>query len=414
MKRRVVITGMGVITPIGMSVDEFWKSCLEGKSGTGPLTQLDPNLFSCKVAAEVNDFDPAEWLPPKERKKNDRFVQFALAAAKMAVEDSGIDFSQEDPNVCGVYIGSGIGGLHTIEEQHRVLMDRGPSRVSPFLIPMLIVNMASGKVSIAHNLKGPNSCVATACATGTHATGDAFKIIQRGEADVMVAGGSEACITALGYGGFAALKALSGKSDSPESASRPFDASRDGFVMGEGCGILVLEELEHAKKRGARIYAEVVGYGMTSDANHITAPDPNGEGATQCMLRAMKDAGVEPEEVDYINAHGTGTPLNDKIETIAMKRALGEENARKVSISSTKSMTGHLLGAAGGVEAVAVCKAIQEGIIPPTINLHNPDPECDLDYTPNVPKKREVNVALSNSLGFGGHNATLCFKAYKD
>ncbi len=409
MNRRVVVTGVGVISPIGNSIESFWSSLKAGRSGTCPLTQVNPDNFPSKVAAEVSDFDPADWLSPKERRKNDRFVQFAIAASDQAVKDSGIDFSKEDPTQCGVFIGSGIGGLHTIEEQHKVLMEKGPERLSPFLIPMLIVNMASGKVSIQHNLKGPNSCVATACATGTHATGDAFKIIQRGEADVMVAGGSEACITSLGFGGFAAMKALSTKNDTPESSSRPFDATRDGFVMGEGCGILVCEELEHAKKRGARIYAEILGYGMTSDANHITAPDPEGTGAANCMLRSMKDAGVSPDKIDYINAHGTGTPLNDKIETIAMKKAIGEPHIRKVSISSTKSMTGHLLGAAGGVEAIVLCKTIQEGIIAPTINLHNPDPDCDLDYTPNVAKERKVDFALSNSLGFGGHNATLCF-----
>lgn len=414
MKRRVVVTGVGVISPVGNNVDEFWSSLIHGKSGTTILTQINPEKFPSKVAAEVKNFDPAQWLVPKERKKTDRFVQFAIAAASMAVKDSHIDFSKEDRNHCGVFIGSGIGGLHTIEEQHHVLIEKGPDRVSPFFIPMLIVNMAAGKVSINYNLKGPNSCVATACATGSHATGDAFKIIQHGEADVMVAGGSEACITPLGFGGFCALKALSCLNDTPESSSRPFDATRDGFVMGEGCGILILEELEHAKKRGAKIYAELVGYGMTSDASHITAPDPHGDGAAQCMIRAMKDAEVKPEEINYINAHGTGTPMNDRVETIAIKKALGLAVAKKVPVSSTKSMTGHLLGAAGSIEAIVCCKVIQEGIIPPTINLHHPDPECDLDYVPNQARQAKVNIALSNSLGFGGHNATLCFRAYKE
>ena len=414
MKRRVVVTGVGVISPVGCSNDEFWNSLIHGKSGTGRLTQVDPERFPSKVAAEVKNFDPAEWMSAKEKKKNDRFVQFALAAASLAVKDSKIDFTQEDTQMCGVFIGSGIGGLHTIEEQHQIFIDKGPDRISPFFIPMLIVNMASGKVSITYNLKGPNSCVATACATGAHASGDAFKIIQRGEADVMIAGGSEACITPLGFGGFAALKALSCLNDTPESASRPFDATRDGFVMGEGCGILVLEEVEHARKRGAHIYAEIVGYGMTSDTNHITAPDPKGAGASQCMIRAMKDAGIRPEEVDYINAHGTATPMNDRVETIAIKGAFGEALAKKIPVSSTKSMTGHLLGAAGSIEAIVCCKVIQEGIIPPTINLHHPDPECDLDYVPNQARAKKVSIALSNSLGFGGHNATLCIRAFRD
>ncbi len=414
MKRRVVVTGVGVISPVGNTVEEFWNSLTHGKSGTGRVTQVDPQKFPSKVAAEVKNFDPSAWMNPKERKKTDRFVQFALAASDMAVKDSKIDFSKEDSAMCGVFIGSGIGGLHTIEEQHQVMLDKGPDRISPFFIPMLIVNMASGKVSIQFGLKGPNSCVATACATGAHACGDAFKIIQRGEADVMIAGGSEACITPLGFGGFAALKALSCLNDTPESASRPFDSTRDGFVMGEGCGILILEELEHAKKRGAKIYAEIVGYGMTSDASHITAPDPKGEGGTQSMIRAMKDAGIKPSEVQYINAHGTATPMNDRVETLAIKGALGGDIAKKVPVSSTKSMTGHLLGAAGSIEAIVCCKVIQDGIIPPTINLHQPDPECDLDYVPNQARKANIDVCLTNSLGFGGHNATLCIRKYRE
>jgi len=414
MKRRVVVTGLGVISPVGNTTNEFWDSLIHGRSGTGTVTQVNPEKFPSKVAAEVKNFDPAQWLPPKERKKTDRFVQFALAASEMAVKDSRIDFSKEDPHSCGVFIGSGIGGLHTIEEQHQIMMEKGPDRISPFFIPMLIVNMASGKVSIQYNLKGPNSCVATACATGAHATGDAYKIIQRGEAEIMVAGGSEACITPLGFGGFSALKALSCLNDTPESSSRPFDLTRDGFVMGEGCGVLILEELEHAKKRRATIYAEIAGYGMTADASHITAPDPKGDGAAQCMMRAMKDAGIKPEQINYINAHGTATPMNDRVETLAIKKALGDSIAKKIPVSSTKSMTGHLLGAAGSIEAIVCCKVIQEGIIPPTINLHQPDPECDLDYVPNQARKQKVEVALTNSLGFGGHNATLCIKAFKE
>ncbi|MBI4971351.1 MAG: beta-ketoacyl-ACP synthase II [Candidatus Omnitrophica bacterium] len=414
MKRRVVVTGIGVISPVGNTTNEFWDSLIHGRSGTGRVTQVDPDKFPSKVAAEVKNFDPSMWMSPKEKKKTDRFVQFALAASEMAVKDSKIDFSKEDPQVCGVFIGSGIGGLHTIEEQHQVMLEKGPDRISPFFIPMLIVNMASGKVSIQFGLKGPNSCVATACATGAHASGDAYKIIQRGEADVMIAGGSEACITPLGFGGFAALKALSCLNDTPESASRPFDATRDGFVMGEGCGIMVLEELEHAKKRGAHIYAEIVGYGMTSDASHITAPDPKGEGGTQCMIRAMRDAGVKPEQVNYINAHGTATPMNDRVETLAIKGAFGDALARKVQISSTKSMTGHLLGAAGSIETIVCCKVIETGIIPPTINLHHPDPDCDLDYVPNQARQAKVDICLTNSLGFGGHNATLCVRKFKE
>lgn len=413
MKRRVVISGAGVVTPVGNNVNDFWQSLVQGKSGTGILTQLDPEKYPSKVSAEVKDFDPTQYIPSKEIKKTDRFTQFAIACSEMAIRDSGIDSDKEDPYKIGVYIGSGIGGLRTIEEQHDVLRKRGPDRVSPFLIPMLIVNMASGRVSMKYGFKGPNSAVATACATGSHAIGDAFKIIQRGEADIMVTGGAEACITELGFAGFCALRALSTHNDEPEAASRPFDKTRNGFVMGEGCGILVLEELEHAKKRGAKIYAEISGYGMTADASHITAPDPEAAGATRCMVNAMKDAGVEASDVDYVNAHGTSTQLNDKVETKGIKKALGEDKARKTMVSSTKSMTGHLLGAAGGVEAVACIMVIKEGIVPPTINYKVPDPDCDLDYVPNEARKADVKVALSNSLGFGGHNATLCFKKFE-
>ena len=410
---RVVITGVGMLTPVGNTASETWQALLQGKSGTHLVTQIDPNGFNSKVAAEVKHFDPASIFKPKEIKKTDRFVQFAVACAKMAVENAKLDFSKEDPYRIGVLVGSGIGGLRVIEEQHRILLEKGPGRVSPFLIPMLIVNMAPGQISITFGLKGPNNCVATACATGSNAIGDACKIIQRGEADVMLAGGTESCITPLGFGGFDAMKALSTHNESPETASRPFDRTRNGFVMGEGCGVLTLESLEHAQKRNAPIYAEIVGYGMTSDASHITAPDPTGEAAARCMANALKDADLKPSDVDYINAHGTSTPLNDKVETLAIKKAYGEDIAKKVKISSTKSMTGHLLGAAGAIEAIACVLSIQDGIIPPTINYKVPDPACDLDYVPNEAQKHRVRVAMSNSLGFGGHNACLVFKAFE-
>ncbi len=413
MFRRVVLTGLGCLTPIGNSLKESWDSVLAGKSGTGPVTQIDSHYFSSRVAAEVKNFDPLKYLSAKQIKKSDRFVHFAVAGAKMALDDSAIDLSKEDLHLIGVLIGSGIGGLRTIEEQHKILLEKGPHRVSPFLIPMLIVNMAPGQVAMEFGLKGPNNCVATACATGTHAIGDAFKIIQRGEATAMLAGGTEACITLLGFGGFDAMKALSTHNEAPEKASRPFDKTRNGFVMGEGCGVVVLEELDHALKRNAKIYCEIVGYGMTSDANHMTAPDPEGKGAARCIANTLKDAQIKPEEVDYINAHGTSTPLNDKVETIAIKKVFTEPVAKKLMISSTKSMTGHLLGAAGGVEAIFTALAIKNEIVPPTINYEHPDPECDLDYVPNQPRRAKIRVAISDSLGFGGHNAALCFKRFE-
>lgn len=403
-----------MITPVGNSAQEAWQNTIKGKSGTGPLTQINPDQFNSKVAGEVKNFNPTQYFPPKEIKKTDRFAQFAVASAQMAIEDAKLDISKEDPFRIGVLVGSGIGGLRTIEEQHRVYLEKGPSRISPFLIPMLIVNMAPGQISIRFKLRGPNNCVATACATGSNAIGDAYKLIQRDEADVMFAGGTEACITALGFGGFDAMKALSTHNEDPATASRPFDKTRDGFVMAEGCGLVVLEELEHAKKRGAKIYCEMAGYGMTSDATHITAPDPKGEGAARCMINALADAKIKPEQVSYINAHGTSTPLNDKVETIAIKKALGEDVAKKVMISSTKSHMGHALGAAGGIEAAICAFAISEGIVPPTINYRNPDPECDLDYVPNEARKARVKVVLSNSLGFGGHNACICFKEFQN
>ena len=413
MRRRVVVTGVGCITPIGNTAEESWNSILKCKSGTARVTQIDAEPFNSKVAAEVKNFDPLKFLTPKLIKKTDRFVQLAIAGSKMAVDDSGIDFTKEDPHLCGVLIGSGIGGLRTIEEQHKILLEKGAGRVSPFLIPMLIVNMAPGQVAMEFGIKGPNNCVATACATGTHALGDALKIIQRGEAEVMLAGGTEACITPLGFGGFDAMKALSTHNDEPERASRPFDKTRNGFVMGEGCGVVILEELEHALKRNAKIYAEMIGYGMTSDATHMTAPDPEGRGAARCMVNALKDGQLKPEEVDYINAHGTSTPLNDKVETLAIKKVFTEPVAKKLMVSSTKSMTGHLLGAGGAVEAIFSVLAIKNEIVPPTINYRHPDPDCDLDYVPNEPRRAKIRVVLSDSLGFGGHNAAICFKRFE-
>ncbi len=411
MFHRVVLTGLGCVTPIGSSVQESWDAVLAGKSGTALVTQIDSQYFSSKVAAEVKNFDPLKYLSAKQIKKSDRFVQFAVAGAKMALEDSALDLSTEDLHYIGVLIGSGIGGLRTIEEQHKILLEKGPHRVSPFLIPMLIVNMAPGQVAMEFGLKGPNNCVATACATGSHAIGDAYRIVQRGEATAMLAGGSEACITLLGYGGFDAMKALSTHNNEPDKASRPFDKTRNGFVMGEGCGVVVLEELEHALKRNAKIYCEIIGYGMTSDANHMTAPDPEGKGASRCIAVTLKSAEIKPEDVDYINAHGTSTPLNDKVETMAIKSVFGK-HAKKLMVSSTKSMTGHLLGAAGGVEAIFTALAIKNEIVPPTINYRYPDPECDLDYVPNEPRRAKIRFAISDSLGFGGHNAAICFKRF--
>jgi len=414
-KRRVVVTGLGMVSPIGSTIETFWDSLLKGKSGVGPLTAFDPTHFTCRIAAEVKDFNPAASLSAKEVKRMDRFVQFAVVAAKAAVKEAKLDLAKEDPNRIGVMVGSGIGGLHTVEAEHRQYIElgpeKGPDRISPFLIPMLIVNMASGQISISLGLKGPNSAVATACATGNHAIGDAFRVIQHGEADVMVAGGSEAAVTPMGFGGFCALKALSLRNDDPVRASRPFDKNRDGFVMGEGAGVVVLEELEHALKRNAHIWCELIGYGMSADAYHMTAPDPEGEGGIRCMAASLKDAEVKPEDVGYINAHGTSTLYNDKVETIAIKKVFGAY-AKKVAVSSTKSVMGHLLGAAGGVELIVCALAIRHTIIPPTINYETPDPDCDLDYVPNKPRSADVKVAMSNALGFGGHNATIIVRKY--
>ena len=414
-KKRVVVTGLGTVTPVGNTVKDFWNSLLEGRSGVRKIQCFDPSKFSSQIAAEALDFDPSKYLTPKEIRKTDRFVQFAIAASKDTVSDSKLDLDKEDRDRIGVIIGSGIGGLHTVESEHSKYIergpDKGPSKISPFLIPMLIVNMAAGQVSIRFKVKGPNTAVATACATGNHAIGDAYRIIQRDEATAMIAGGSEAAITIMGFGGFCSLRALSTRNDEPARASRPFDKERDGFVMGEGAGVVILEELEHALKRKAPIYCEIAGYGMSGDAYHMTAPDPEGDGAKRCMQICLDDANLKANDIDYINAHGTSTIYNDKIETLAIKKVFGE-HVKKLAISSTKSVTGHLLGAAGGVETIVCALAIKYGIAPPTINLENPDPECDLDYVPNKPRHMKINTALSNSLGFGGHNATLAFKKY--
>ncbi|MFH0935295.1 MAG: beta-ketoacyl-ACP synthase II [Candidatus Omnitrophota bacterium] len=411
-QKRVVVTGWGVISPLGNDVKSFWDGLKNSRSGVGKLTTFDPSGFDSRIAGEVKGFDPALYgLTHKDIRRMDKFTQYAVAAAKEAAGSSGLEINKEDRTRIGTVIGSGIGSLATIEREHSVYLEKGPSRMSPFLIPMLIVNEASGQVGITLGLQGPNSCVATACASGSHAIGDAFRILQRGDADVMISGGTESCITRTGVGGFCAMKALSKRNDEPEKASRPFDMERDGFIMAEGCGLVVLETLEHARKRGARIHAEIAGYGMSCDAYHMTAPDPSGKGAARAMEGALKDAGIRAEEVDYINAHGTSTRLNDKIETLSIKIAFGE-HARKVMVSSTKSMTGHLLGAAGGVEFVACCLAIKDQVVPPTINYEYPDPDCDLDYVPNTARKTPVDICMSNSLGFGGHNATLIVKKF--
>ncbi len=411
-KKRVVITGMGLVTPIGIGVDETWSAALNGKSGIGPITQFDASAFPVRIAGEVKGFDAANYIEAKEIKKMDRFIHLAVASATMAIDDSGFRITGENAERVGVVIGSGMGGLPAIEHYHKAYLEKGYKRISPFFIPMLIINMASGNVSIKFGAKGPSSCPVTACATGSHSIGDAFRIIQRGEADAMIAGGTESCITALGVGGFAVMKALSTRNDKPEKASRPFDSDRDGFVMGEGAGIVFLESLDSALSRKAKIYAEVAGYGMSSDAYHITTPAPEGEGAARCMKAALKDAALGPEKIDYINAHGTSTKYGDELETTAIKTVFGE-HAYKLCVSSTKSMVGHLLGAAGGVEAILSVLSIYHGKVPPTINLDNPDPECDLDYVPKTAKQVDVTYALSNSFGFGGTNACLIFGKYR-
>lgn len=409
-KRRVVVTGIGAVTPLGKDVDTTWKNILEGKSGIGPLTRVNAEEYPAKVSAEVKDFDPEQFMDRKDSRKMDRFTQFAVAAAQMAVKDSNLTINDENAPRVGVWIGSGIGGMETFENQYETFLKRGYRRVSPFFVPMLIPDMATGQVSIMLGAKGFNSCTVTACATGTNSIGDAFKVIQRGDADVMVTGGAEAPITKMSVAGFCANTALSTNPD-PQTACRPFDKNRDGFIIGEGSGIVVLEELEHALARGAKIYAEIIGYGATGDAYHITAPAPGGEGGARAMKMALKDAGLKPEEIDYINAHGTSTEYNDKFETAAVKEVFGE-HAYKLAMSSTKSMTGHLLGAAGGIEAIFSVLAIRDSILPATINYETPDPDCDLDYVPNAARPQSINTVMSNSLGFGGHNATIVFKKY--
>ncbi|MBI2837286.1 MAG: beta-ketoacyl-ACP synthase II [Acidobacteria bacterium] len=411
-KRRVVLTGVGLISPLGIGTKENWAALIAGKNGIGPITRFDAKDYATKIAGEVRGYDPSAYIERKEIKKMDIFIQYALTAAQFAVADSGLKIDPGEAERAGVIIGSGIGGLVVIESTHRALLEGGPRKISPFFIPSLIVNLASGHVSIKFGAKGPNSAPATACSTGSHAIGDSFKIIQRGDADIMITGGTESVITPLGIGGFCSMKAMSTRNDQPERASCPFDSDRDGFVMGEGSGIVILEELGHAIRRNAPIYCEVLGYGMTGDAFHITAPSEDGDGAVRVMRMAIRDAGVDPSEVDYINAHGTSTPYNDKTETMAIKKVFGE-HAAKLAVSSTKSMTGHLLGAAGGLEAGISALAIRESILPPTTNLLHPDPDCDLDCVPNVARKAAVRCALSNSFGFGGTNACLLFRKYE-
>lgn len=410
-KRRVVVTGLGAVTPVGNNAETAWQNVINGVSGIATMTRLNPDDFPAKVVGELKDFQVEEFIDKRDARKMDRFTQYAVAASLMAVRDAGLKITEENSHRVGVWIGSGIGGMETFETQFETYLQKGYRRVSPFFVPMMIPDMASGQVSITLGARGVNSCTVTACATGTNSIGDAFKVIQRGDADVMVTGGAEAPITRMSLAGFCANKALSTNPD-PKTACRPFDLNRDGFIMGEGAGIVILEELEHALKRGAKIYAEIVGYGATGDAYHITAPAPAGEGGARAMKAAIEDGGMKPEDIDYINAHGTSTEYNDKFETAAIKEVFGD-HAYKLAVSSTKSMTGHLLGAAGGVEAIFTVLAIHHSILPPTINYETPDPDCDLDYVPNKARKQEIKAAISNSLGFGGHNATLVFKKYE-
>jgi 3-oxoacyl-[acyl-carrier-protein] synthase II len=410
-RKRVVVTGVGAITPIGNTPAEYWEGLLSGRNGIGEITLFDASRHDCRIAGEVKNFDPHDYMDRKEAKRMDRFAQFGVSAAKQALTDAGFVINDLNAEQVGVIIGSGIGGIKVLEDQQTIYLNRGPDRCSPFMIPMMIANMAAGLTAIHTGAKGPNNCTVTACAAGSNAIGDAFRMIQRGYAQAMICGGTEAAVTPLSLAGFAACKALSFRNNDPQKACRPFDKDRDGFVMGEGAGILILEELQHALSRGARIYAEIVGYGMTCDAYHMTSPVPGGEGAARAIQMALKDGGLTPDMVTYINAHGTSTPANDSTETAAMKKALGD-HAKKIAISSTKSMTGHLLGGSGGIEGVATALAIANDQIPPTINLVNPDPECDLDYVPNISRAQKVDVALSNSFGFGGHNVTLAFKKY--
>jgi 3-oxoacyl-[acyl-carrier-protein] synthase II len=419
--RRVVVTGLGAVTPLGIGVDEFWEALVQGRSGIGPITKFDAHerdaagqyRYPTRIAGEVRGFDPLRFVDRKEARRLDAYLLYAIAASALAVEHAGLDPGRVDATRFGVLIGSGIGGIATLLEGEQIRLTKGPERVSPFVIPMLIVNMAAGLVSMRFGAKGPNSSVVTACATGNHAIGDAFRLIQRGDADVMIAGGAEAIIVPLTIAGFCAMKAMSTRNDEPERASRPFEADRDGFVPSEGAGIVVLESLEHARARDARIHGEVVGYGMTGDAHHMTAPDPEGDGAMRAMAAALRDAGLDPTRIGYVNAHGTSTPYNDKFETVAIRRLFGA-HAGRLAVSSTKSMTGHLLGAAGGVEAIATVMALTHGVLPPTINYDRPDPECDLDYVPNHARKQEVEAALSNAFGFGGTNATLALRKFQE
>lgn len=414
MEKRVVITGLGAVTPVGIGKDAFYEALLAGKSGIGPITHFDASEYATRIAGEVKDFDITNYgVEKKEARRMDRSAEFAIAAAVMALEDSHLDLDEEDRDRCGTVVGTGIGGIDSIHDVYVTLFNKGPARVSPFAVPMMIANMVSGRVSIQLGLRGPAITDVTACASGTNAIGDAFRIVARGDADIMFAGGTEAAVSPGAVAGFASMKAMSTRNDEPELASRPFDAERDGFVMGEGAGIVVLEELEHAKARGAHIYAEVIGYGSNGDAYHITAPAPGGVQARKCMELAIKDAGIDPSEINYINAHGTSTGLNDKNETFAIKELFGD-HAKDIAVNSTKSMTGHLLGAAGAIEAIVMAMAIETGKIHPTINLTNPDPELDLDYVPEGARELKVNCALSNSFGFGGHNATLLVRRYKD
>ena len=411
MSRRVVITGIGLVSALGIGTRETWAGLLAGQSGVGRVTRFDVTAYAAQIAAEVKGFEPLTWIEKKDVKKMDLFIQYAIAASQFAVDDASLEITAENAADIGVFIGSGIGGFITIEREHEALLNGGPRKVSPFFIPSAIINLASGQVSIRFGAKGPNLATCTACSASAHAIGESFEIIRRGDAVAMIAGGSEAAITPMSVGGFGQLRALSTRNDDPSRASRPFDADRDGFIIGEGAGVVILEELEFAKARGARIYAELVGYGSTADAYHMTAPSEDGDGARRAMAMAVRKAGIRPDEVDYVNAHGTSTPYNDKLETLAIKNCFGE-HARKLAISSTKSMTGHLLGGAGGLEAGITALAVQQGVVPPTINLDNPDPECDLDYVPHAKREMSIRYALSNSFGFGGTNATLLFKKY--
>jgi len=413
MSRRVVVTGIGMLTPLGIGTEPSWKACVEGRSGISRIHKFDPSPFKTQIAGQLEEFDRSKYLDAKEARRYDDFCQYALVVAQMALEDSGLEITEELKDRTGVIIGTGFGGLETFERNFKSFLDGGPKKISPFFIPMMIANMAPGLVAIRYGVRGPNTCTVTACAASSHAIGDAFKVIQRGQADVMFAGGTEASLTALMVAGFDIMKATSTRNDDPQGASRPFDKDRDGFVPSEGAAMLILEEADHARRRGAKIYAEIKGYGYSNDAYHYTAPDPEGKGAILCMKMALEDAQVAPEEVDYINAHGTSTPLNDAIETLAIKRVFGQ-HAYRLAVSSTKSMTGHLLGAAGAAEAAFTCLALKHQVAPPTINYTNPDPECDLDYVPNKARPMDMRVALSNSFGFGGTNATLIFSRWEE